>query len=384
MQKSVPEILLKGSDCLESMMLVEYPQWLEGWWVDRACRHYDVARFEDCVTRLEKAVQRVSDSFSTDTSGEVLDYQGNPELMLAYGLFYFPQSFTRIQFVLSQVVTQGWNPPIDRPVRLLDLGAGAGAAGFGAAAMLQRHQIQGWALDRSDYALSIHAELSAIAPAQSWQQERIDLRRQQKRKLPRMDLILLSFALNEMPATQEKALDFWLRRLHPRGVLLVLEPFSKDSISHLNRYRDRLVQETNYRILSPGTPLPDYPMLQKDDCEYVREWQLPQSLRLLNHNLRRSIEVLKFCFLAIGSPGEIPLPPGASHFRLVAPFLQVKGKWLAAGYASDGVRREYEILSRHLTPALKRELHSLQAGDIVRALNVHPAGNNFRFTLDDP
>jgi SAM-dependent methyltransferase len=366
------------------MMLAEYPQWLEGWWVDRACRHYGVARFEDCVKLLEKSVQRVSDSFSADSRGEVLDYQGNPELMLAYGLFYFPQSFTRIQFALSQIVVQGWDPPTDRPVRLLDLGAGAGAAGFGAAALLQRSQVQGWAFDRSDYALRIHAELSAIAPAQSWQQERIDLRRRlQKRKLPKMDLILLSFALNEMHATQEKALDFWLRRLHPRGVLLVLEPFSKESISRLNQYRDRIVEEMNYRILSPGRPLPDYPMLQKDDCEYVREWQLPQSLLLLNRNLRRSIAVLKFCFLAIGPRGEMPLPPGASHFRLIAPFLQVKGKLLAAGYASDGVRREYEILSRHLTPELKRKLQALKAGDIVRASNVHPAGGNFRFKLDE-
>ena len=363
------------------MTLVEYPQWLEGWWVDRACRHYGVARLEDCVTLLEKAVQKVSDSFSTDSSGDVLDYQRNPELMLAYGLFYFPQSFTRIQFVLSQIIARGWNAPTDRPVRVLDLGAGAGAAGFGAAALLQLPDIQGWALDRSDYALTIHAELSAIAPAQSWHQERIDLRRQHKRRLPKMDLILLSFALNEMPGTQEKALDFWLRSLHPRGVMLVLEPFSKDSILHLNRYRDRLERETNYRILSPGKPLPDYPMLQKDDCEYVREWQLPQSLLLLNRNLRRSIEVLKFCFLAISSPGQIPLPPGASYFRLIAPFQQLKGKWLAAGYASDGVRREYEILSRDLTPEQKRKLHGLQAGDILHVANVQPAGNNFRFTL---
>jgi ribosomal protein RSM22 (predicted rRNA methylase) len=380
---------LKGSDGLEagldeSMMLVEYPQWLEGWWVDRACRHYRVARLEDCITPLEKAVQSVSDSFSTDSRGEVPDYQGNPELMLAYGLFYFPQSFTRIQYVLSQIVAQGWNSPADRPVRILDLGAGAGAAGFGAATVLQRSQIQGWALDHSDYALSIHAELSAIAPAQSWQQERIDLRRQQKHRLPKMDLILLSFALNEMPAMQEKTLDFWLRRLHPRGVLLILEPFSKESISQLSRYRDRIVQETNYRILLPGRPLPDYPMLQKGDCEYVREWQIPESLRLLNRNLRRSIDVLKFCFLVITSQNETPLPSGASHFRLIAPFLQGKGKWRAAGYASDGVRREYEILSRHLTPELKRKLHTLKAGDIVRAVNVHPAGDNFRFTLDEP
>jgi hypothetical protein len=364
------------------MMLVDYPQWLEGWWVDRACRHYGVARFEDCLPHLEKAVERVSESFNANTNGETPDYQGNPELMLAYGLFYFPQSFTRVQFALSQILDQGWKPPTERPVRLLDLGAGAGAAGFGAAAMLQWPQIEGWALDHSDSALRIHAELSAIAPAQSWQQIQIDLRHPQKRRLPKMHVILLSFALNET-ATHEKTLDFWLRRLHPRGVLVVLEPFSKDSVVRLNHYRDRIAKETNYRIVSPVTPLPDYPMLKTKDCEYVREWRLPQSLLLLNRNLRRSIAILKFCFLAISHRNEMPLPTGASHFYLIAPFLQAKGKWMAAGYASDGVRREYEILSRHLTPELKRKLHAFKAGDLVRASNVHPAGDRFRFTLDD-
>src|SRR5688572_16747136 len=175
----------------QSMTLAEYPQWLEGWWVDRACRHYGVARVEDCVQSLEKAVRSVSDSFSADTKGAVLDYQANPELMLAYGLFYFPQSFTRIQFALSQIIDQGWNPPTSRPVRMLDLGAGAGAAGFGGAALLQQ-PIQGWAFDRSDYALRIHSELSAIAPAQSWQHGRVDLSSLRNRRLPGMDLILLS------------------------------------------------------------------------------------------------------------------------------------------------------------------------------------------------
>lgn len=363
-------------------MLVEYPQWLERWWVDSACKHYGVTRFEDCVDLLEKAVQKVSDSFSPDGSGEVLDYQENPELMLAYGLFYFPQCFTRLQFVLSQIVDQGWHPPTDRKIRILDLGAGTGAAGFAAAALLQPSPVQGWAFDRSEYGLRIHTELSAIAPAQSWQQERTDLRRPQKRRLPKMDLILLSFALNEMPpASNEKTLDFWLRWLDPRGALLVLEPFSKGSISRLNDYRDRLVDETNYRILAPGIPLPDYPRLQKDDCEYVREWKLPQSMLLLNRNLRRSIAALKFCFLAISPMGPVPLPPGALHFRLIAPFVQGKGKWHAAGSASDGVRREYEILTRDLTPELKRKLHALKAGDLVRASDVHPAGESFRFKL---
>ena len=141
----------------------------------------------------------------------------DPELTLGYGLFYFPQSFLRIQFPLVEILERGWNPPVDRPIRILDLGAGVGAAGFGAVSLLQPRPVEGWALDHSEEALRIHEELSAAGPLGHWHQSQIDLHHPQTRGLPRMDLILVSFTLTEMTTEFAGTLDLWLRALHPKG-----------------------------------------------------------------------------------------------------------------------------------------------------------------------
>jgi hypothetical protein len=182
-----------------------------------------------------------------------------------------------------------------------------------------------------------------------------------------MDLILLSFALTERASEFETILDFWLRRLHPNGALLVLEPFSKPGKRRLEKYRDRLIAEKKYRILAPG-----------DDSlssHKMRTWTLPESMVLLNRKLNRIIDELNFNFLAI-TP-EVAVTTG--DFLLVTPFVRSKGKWIASGRSSDGADCEYEILTRDVTPEIKQKLQKLQCGDRVRASNVQAVGTRLRF-----
>ena len=75
----------------------------------------------------------------------------------------------------------------------------------------------------------------------------------------------------------------------------------------------------------------------------------------------------------------MPPPADSGNFRLATSFTKGKGKWIAEGFSSDGIRHEYEILIRHLTPELKRRLQRLKQGDSVHASNVQPAGTSLRF-----
>ena len=354
--------------------------------MERACRYYGVTRLEDCSSDLQNAIRKLSDLFKLEHR-HYPDYQRDPELTLAYGLFYFPQSFIRIQFPLREILEAGWGPPGDRAMRILDLGCGVGAAGFGAVSLMRTwtsavHDagevagapyIEGWALDHSEEALKIHAELSAAGSIGKWQQVHADLHQPAQLRgrgagatSAKMDLILLSFTLTELASEFEKSLDFWLRRLHPNGVLLVLEPFSKPGKRRLEQYRDRIVAEKQYRVLAPISELTSHKM---------RTWNLPESMLLLNRNLDRIIDELNYTFLAI-TP-EIPVP--ADEFVLITAFVRTKGKWIASGRSSDGFNREYEILARHVTPEIKRKLQKLKLGDRVRASNIQIAGTNFRF-----
>jgi hypothetical protein len=178
-----------------------------------------------------------------------------------------------------------------------------------------------------------------------------------------MDLILFSFTLTEVASEFERSLDFWLRKLHPKGALLVLEPFSKPAKRRLERYRDRLSTEKQYRTVASLS------------SHQKRTWNLPKSMFMLNQNLNRMIDELNFTFLAVTPEVALPL----SDFMLMTPFRWIKGKWIAAGRSSDGVAHEYEILARHVTPEIKGKLQKLKRGDAVRACNVRVAGSSLRF-----
>ena len=364
----------------------DYPSSLEEWWIGRACRHYSVSKLEDCAGNLQNAIRRLSDFFKENHNSRFPDYQRDPELALAYGLFYFPQSFMRIQFPLTEILASGWTPPIDRPIRILDLGCGVGAAGFGAVSLLQSDQmrtrtsathnagpkagapyIEGWALDHSEDALQIHKELSASFGM--WNHLHGNLHDQRTSGIPKMDLILLSFTLTEIASDFERSLDSWLRRLHPKGALLVLEPFSKPGKRRLEKYRDRLIVEKNYRVLAPSASLISHKM---------RTWDLPESMILLNRDLNRIVDELNFTFLAIAP--EVPTAE-AAEFLLITPFVRSKGKWIASGRTSDGHDHQYEILSRHVTPEMKRKLEKLKRGDSVHVSNVQVAGTSLRFEV---
>ena len=368
-------------------MSVAYPIQLEQWWLDQARKLTGIGDIVPCLASLEKDVERLSDLFTLDRAARFGDYARDERMLLAYGLFFFPQTFVRVQLVLGELSGfRGFRLPSDRPLRILDLGCGSGAATFAAlkhfSALVPELAVEATALDHSlpflnwtEQLFEANRNLWPRAALRMAEGDLFDFRGEES-----WDLILVSFALNEAmeSRTEDEAktwLRRWLDRLAPGGVLLILEPVSQATSERLERLRDWIAAHKSARILGPCLHHASCPLLNKSElwCHEVRLWRIPETLEILNRRLFRSIEDLKFSFLAL-ERSEVPevSATGPDVFRMIAPMRKLKGKLVTAGCAADGGARTYEMLMRGLDRPAEDRLISFERGTVVRAVDLQP------------
>ena len=162
-------------------------------------------------------------------------------------------------------------------------------------------------------------------------------------------------------------------RLAPGGLLVACEPIVRNSALRLELVRDRLLAAGAARVVAPCLHGGPCPLLARDEwCHDVRRWKPPASLRFLNRNLFRSIEHLKFSFLALTAPDAAATPGDASLARLVSPVHEPKGKIAFRGCAADGALHDYEVLARHTDANERGTLLALERGDVVRCGELEP------------
>ena len=361
-----------------------YPTELEQWWLAQARKLSGIGDIVPCMVSLEKDVERLSDLFTLDRAARFGDYARDERMLLSYGLFFFPQTFVRVQLVLNEL--SALRSPSFRPRRILDLGCGSGAATFAAlthfAALVPELSIEARAVDRSRPFLK-WTERVFDANRNLWPQAVLrtdegDLFDFQGEEM--WDLILVSFALNEAmeSRTEDEAktwLRRWLDRLTPGGVLMILEPVSQATSERLERLRNWIAEKKSARILGPCLHHVTCPLLNKGEvwCHEVRRWRIPETLEILNRRLFRSIEDLKFSFLVL-ERSEVPEVGAAGQdvFRMIAPIRKLKGKLVTAGCAADGGARTYEMLTRGLDRPAEEHLISFERGTVVRVAGLQP------------
>ena len=380
-----------------------YPAPLETWWRERARRMLNLSSAQDCLQLLEPDVQHLSDLFTTRRSAGFGGYDEDPRALAAYGLFFFPQTFTRVRFPLVELLEyRGWKPPTHRPLRIMDLGTGTGSALFGAVRLLQDlpgiSELEATAVDQSAESLriarAIARDLFELWPRTTWDMHKGDLAQPGTWPAsPRQwDLIMLSFSFNEAfleqsTERQEQWLEALAHRLTPGGVLLLIEPALRETSERLELLRDGVMQGEEWTILGPCLHHRPCPLLRSGSfwCHEVRRWKPPESLVSINRKLYRSIETLKFSYLALkhGSPGQRERAEGdAGHLRLIAPMTEVKGKFITSGCAADGNRYGYELQTRGLSKSQKKEWKRIERGDIldISALTPLGSGETLRLT----
>ncbi|MDR0533253.1 MAG: small ribosomal subunit Rsm22 family protein [Verrucomicrobiales bacterium] len=383
---------------------MNYPQELENWWLTEAGRHLQLRDPKTIAQRLAERAGKLSDAFTIDREERFTDCYADPLTVAAYGNYFFPQTYARTNFVISELLNfRHWTPPQDRPLRILDLGGGTGAALIAGVDLLSEKfphcQFHTTLVDQSETALKLYRHLtrdqrkrhlfkSSAVRASLTESAHWNIREPQ-------DLILVSFSLGEAFYQQEDSVvQAWLGqlldKLTPNGLLVILEPALKETSERLERLRDFVVSESprNWHIWGPCLHEKNCPLLagKKHWCHEVRNWQIPPTINRINDRLRRSVWDLKFSFLALGKtppPNATDINGDPRHVRLLTPVVSGHGKLLLSGCNANGEHAEYDILKRHLDKPQARQLETLKRGDIVTFNALEKLGGKNQYRLTD-
>ena len=360
-----------------------YPPELEAAWLTIACRVTRRKRWPHAIRDLLPDIATLSDTLTTDREPGFANYAHDKRSILSYGVFFFPQTYQRAAFTLSEWLLRHQPLATSRQVfRVLDAGAGAGASTFATLDLLTRHaspdlRLDITAVDRSPESLKrlheLYRDLRTRWPRARLRTDTLEL--PHLRRIPNgpFDLVLVSFALNELIEERgEPYLDKWLamamKCVRPGGSLILLEPATQDASLRLQRLRDRIAETATATIGGPclhHRPCPLLALGTDTWCHEVKTWQAPESMRIANQTLRRDIAVLKWSFLILTNTPPPPAPDPQPHMRLVTPLLLPKGKLAATGCGADGHLHPREILARNFSARDIKDLKSIERGDLV-------------------
>lgn len=364
----------------------------------------------EAIDRLVPAAAHLSDLFTTKRPSAFPDYAADPLLRLAYALYFAPQSWVRTRLALCEALearprTLGRGAE-DGRVSVLDLGAGVGAAGLGAAHALRARggarRVSLVAVDRSASALDALLATRAASPTLSGidvtpvHGDLTDLRALDARPGASgpFDLAVASFALNEAfaPDGDDGRARAWIasvaERLTPDGVLLIVEPAQREPATRLRTLVAPLVgplvgpvappagsaAAPRLHVLAPDlhdglAPPPADPRFFDHE---VRRWRMPAPTARLNAFLRRSLDELTFAFVALSRTPAPAFPAAPRRVRVTSPFGRLKGRRAFTALDAEAGRPTFDLLLRDVSPAEEARLRAVERGDHVEVLDARP------------
>lgn len=381
-----------------------YPQKYESWWLEHASSQFQGTAETHVLQKLGPTVAKLSDEFTIFRDDQAPENYDRKEEILAYGLFFFPQTYTRTLWVVEELLQRNqWQPDTSRPLRILDLGCGSGAASFALLDQLDASgmqlEVEHYGVDRSGYNLDAARELAGTLSYQNIQVKSEWLRRDvtssqfswEKKpfSLP-WDIILMSFSFGEFVVglEDEQAVDVvrdLSEAMKNSGVVIITEPSLMETAVRLEVVRDAIAESEDLQVLAPCLHQAACPALEQKRfwCHEVRKWHPPESIAFLNTRLHRDIRFLKFSFLVFQKT-EATLANDAEnrHFRLVSPIAKKSGQMVCKGCSASGQINTYEWLTRHLSKEQVKNHLDLERGDCLRADGVKALGTAGRFRIE--
>ena len=266
----------------------------------------------------------------------------------AYLLWWWPQTYAKVRSAL------GLAPFLDRPARILDVGAGPAPA---ALALLDAVGGEAVAIDASEAALS---EARALATGASLRTVRSDAGAA-KSAGGSYDVAVLANVLSEIPeAARDPLLDSL--PILPTGSVLLVEPALRETGRALLAFRDRAL-ERGWHALAPCLTQRPCPALasSRDWCTASTDWEAPPHVRqLADATGLRADEGLSYAPLVLARKAPATR---SGWWRVVGVAPPEKGKkrlWVC----SDQGRIPLVRLDRDASSANAR-FDELRRGDVV-------------------
>ena len=312
-------------------------------------------------------------------------YLADPELRRAYGAEIAPRTTIALGKILAELYgargAAGSDGPPVAPRRVLDLGAGTGAAGDAARAFFSAFFPASGALvevvsvDRvaapggvtpgffTADLVAPGALAGVVGPSGL-----------------KFDLILVAHLLNELfvavrapertAARADKVRDWCQTLLAPGGTMVILEPALRETSRELLAVRDRLL-DAGLRVVAPCLWTGPCPALARE-----RDWCHDAALEpsaVAGQRARR----VDFSYLALRAAAGAPPPQDdPSLFRVVSDALVEKGRLRFFGCGPSG-RDALVRLDRHRGPA-NQPFDDLARGDLARIRGTSTAGDGRR------
>jgi ribosomal protein RSM22 (predicted rRNA methylase) len=292
----------------------------------------------------------------------------DPAHLAAYLLWWWPQTYAKVQAVLGLARSAGTIPaPPARP-RTLDLGAGPAPA---ALALLDAVGGSALAVDASAAALQEARVLSqgAVATRQA------DLGGGLPRLDGEFDVVVVANALSELPvrsrATLIEALPLALG-----GAVVLVEPALRETGRALLELRDELLRSGRWSAAAPCLTQRPCPALEhpRDWCTALHAWDAPPHVVQLAAELGlRADDALAYAPLVLA---RSVAPPPRDVWRVVGVPPAEKGK-KRLFVCSDQGRVPVARLDRDAAPA-NADFDRLERGDLVLLGRAGQKGDGLR------
>lgn len=310
--------------------------------------------------------------------------------------FSFPRDVPKGAGAVRELVASGLlTVPQDRPLRVLDLGAGLGAMTWGLVRALTAAgasgRVDALLVDEDAEVLAAAAAIGRAARA-AFGAGAIDLSlatrveslghaaKSDERIAGRYDVVILGQVLSEIdpradPASRVAHQAALVRHvldavLTADGVLVIVEPALRDRTRHLHALRDRVLEGGAVSVLAPCLHSASCPMLaiETEWCHEDLPVDLPPWLVPLARAAGLRWQGLTFSYLVMRKGGPEPradVGEGRTRFRAVSDLLRSKGKVELFICREDGARQRIRRLDRDAAVERGVPFEALRRGDIV-------------------